>query len=238
MSATEALRVDPTRDEPVASWQHTVVLTGIFLLLTLGGILSQHRATSQGGALVPQPNVLPIYLSLIAAQVGLFYYVWRVGLRRKGVGLRDLVGGRWSSLEDVLTDVTLALGVWTVWMIIQIAWGHLFASSHAASINSLLPRRPVEIVSWIALSLIAGFSEELTFRGYFQRQFAAFTHSRWIGLGLQALLFGMSHGYQGTQACLKITLYGALFGLLALWRKSLRPGMLAHALTDIVAGIF
>ena len=32
-------------------------------------------------------------------------------------------------------------------------------------------------------------------------------------------------------------IYGALFTLLALWRKSLRPGMIAHAWTDIVGGL-
>ncbi len=34
-----------------------------------------------------------------------------------------------------------------------------------------------------------------------------------------------------------ITVYGALFGLLAWWRRSLRPGMIAHAWTDIFSGV-
>jgi membrane protease YdiL (CAAX protease family) len=36
----------------------------------------------------------------------------------------------------------------------------------------------------------------------------------------------------------KIALFGLVFGLFAIWRRSLRPGMIAHALTDIVGGIF
>ena len=39
-------------------------------------------------------------------------------------------------------------------------------------------------------------------------------------LGLQAVLFGVSHGYQGLGPCLGITAYGLLFGLLAEGRKS------------------
>jgi len=35
-----------------------------------------------------------------------------------------------------------------------------------------------------------------------------------------------------------IAALGALLGLLAVWRKSLRPGMFAHALTDAVSGLF
>jgi len=96
----------------------------------------------------------------------------------------------------------------------------------------------VEIVVWIAVSLVGGVAEEIVFRGYFQRQFEALTQSRWVALALQAVLFGVSHGYQGVSACLKITVIGVLFGLLALWRRSLRPGMVAHVWTDIASGIF
>jgi hypothetical protein len=32
--------------------------------------------------------------------------------------------------------------------------------------------------------------------------------------------------------------FGSLFGGLALWRKSLRPDMMAHAWSDILSGIF
>ena len=76
------------------------------------------------------------------------------------------------------------------------------------------------------------------FLGYFQRQFEVLTRSKWIALFLQAALFGISHGYQGVEACVKIAIFGALYGLLALWRGSLRPGMIAHAGSDIVSGIF
>jgi membrane protease YdiL (CAAX protease family) len=102
----------------------------------------------------------------------------------------------------------------------------------------MLPQRAVELLLWIGVSISAGFCEELVFRGYFLKQFEAFAHSRWVALFLQAVLFGISHGYQGIEACVKIACYGALFGLLALWRRSLRPGMVAHAGSDILGGIF
>jgi membrane protease YdiL (CAAX protease family) len=53
---------------------------------------------------------------------------------------------------------------------------------------------------------------------------------------LQAILFGISHGYQGFRAIIMIILFGFLFGILALWHKSLRPGMILHAWSDIYAG--
>jgi hypothetical protein len=188
--------------------------------------------------MLQHPNVVPLYLSLIAMEWGLFFYVWKGGLRRSGTKLRDLIGGRWQSLRDVAMDATLALGIWTVWMILEKGWDHWFGPEHAASIQTFLPRRGVEILLWVAVSVSAGICEEVVFRGYFQRQFEAFTGSKWIALFLQAVLFGISHGYQGAEACVKIAIFGALYGLLALWRGSLRPGIIAHAGSDILSGIF
>jgi hypothetical protein len=76
------------------------------------------------------------------------------------------------------------------------------------------------------VAVSAGFCEELVFRGYFQRQFLALTGSAGAAVALQALVFGVGHSYEGAWAVAKITAYGILFGLLAAWRRSLRPGML------------
>jgi membrane protease YdiL (CAAX protease family) len=138
----------------------------------------------------------------------------------------------------VLVDASLAVGLWATWKLVEIAWNRWLGTGHAASIQTLLPQRALEILLWIGVSMSAGICEELVFRGYFQRQFHAYTHSLWAAWLLQALLFGISHGYQGVEACVRIAAYGALFGLLALWRGSLRPGMIAHAGTDILSGIF
>jgi membrane protease YdiL (CAAX protease family) len=88
------------------------------------------------------------------------------------------------------------------------------------------------------VALSAGFCEELVFRGYFQRQFHALTGSLAAAVALQALVFGAGHFYEGGWAVAQITLYGVLFGLLAAWRKNLRPGMLAHAWSDIFAVLY
>ena len=222
----------------IAPRWHTALFVALFLALTLGGAFFQREARSEPGRILQHPNVVPLYLSLIAMEWGLFFYVWKGGLHRSGMKLRDLIGGRWQSLKDVAIDAILALGIWTVWMIIEKGWEHWFGPEHAASIQTFLPRRGVEILLWVALSISAGICEEVVFRGYFQRQFEAFTGSKWIALFLQAVLFGISHGYQGAEACVKIAIFGALYGSLALWRGSLRPGIIAHAGSDILSGIF
>jgi membrane protease YdiL (CAAX protease family) len=236
METTAAPSARVSHTKPIAPWWHTVLLITFFLVLTAGGALFQHAGlprpdTSQ------HPDHTPLYLSLMALEWGLLYYVWKGGLRRTGTSLRELIGGRWATLPRVLVDVALGFGLWTVWTGLQGAWSHWLGPGHAVSIRPLLPQRADEVVVWVALSVTAGFCEEVVFRGYFQRQFESFTHSKWLAWALQAVLFGISHGYQGIEACAKIAIYGALFGLLALWRSSLRPCMVAHAMTDVLAGI-
>ncbi|PYX56542.1 MAG: hypothetical protein DMG73_15220 [Acidobacteria bacterium] len=57
------------------------------------------------------------------------------------------------------------------------------------------------------------------------------------GLVIQGIVFGIAHGYQGPKYMFIIAVYGCLFGLLAQWRHSLRPAMIAHFLQDGIFGI-
>jgi membrane protease YdiL (CAAX protease family) len=226
------------RAKAIAPWWHTCALIAFFLVLTLAGIVFQQRAGSAVGIVAQHPNMAPAYLSLILAQWALLYYVWKVGLRRTGTKLSELIGGRWAGTTHVLRDIALAVGLCLTWLLIQVGWDRLFGSGQAATISPFLPQGSIEIFLWILLSISAGVCEEVVFRGYFQKQFQAWTGSAGLALLLQAVLFGISHGYQGTAATLKIIIFGCLFGLCAYWRKSLRPGIVAHALSDILAVLY
>jgi membrane protease YdiL (CAAX protease family) len=89
---------------------------------------------------------------------------------------------------------------------------------------------------FLSLAASAGFGEELVFRGYLTRQFSAWTGSSAFGLVLQGIAFGLAHGFYG-KAMIAVMMQGWLLGLLAYWRKSLRPGMLAHWLQDSMGGV-
>jgi len=237
MATIVSARVDQLDPELIAPLWHTGLLAAIFVGLALSGAWFQHRASVDPGMLQQHSSMVPLYLSLLVMEWGLFLYI-KKGLRLTRFSLRRLVGGRWSSARTIQVDFMLALAIWGFWTLIQLIWDHWSAPSHAASIQILLPQGAAEKVLWIAVSVSAGICEELAFRGYFQRQFAALARSRWIALIAQAALFGISHGYQGIEACVRIALFGLLFGVLALWRSSLRPGMVAHAWGDIASGIF
>jgi membrane protease YdiL (CAAX protease family) len=224
-------------DNPIAPAWHTALLVAVMISLAAGGAWMQHQAGAQTGLTTTHPNAVPLYLSLLAMEWGLFIGVAK-GIRSRGVTVRQLIGGRWDHPKQILGDVGVGLALWGVWKLIDWSWTALSGPQHAASIDTLLPVGLLESTLWVAVAISAGICEELAFRGYFQRQFAWLVHSRWIAVCLQALLFGVSHGYQGVDACARIALFGLLFGLIAIWRRSLRAGMVAHAWTDIAAGLF
>jgi membrane protease YdiL (CAAX protease family) len=185
-----------------------------------------------------RPNALIVYASLLVGELALIYVVAR-GIRRSGHSIQELIGGQWRTPRQVGVDIALAFLTWGAIKLFAVAWDKWIPiRDHARSIGALLPVGPTEIVIWIALSVVAGAAEEIVFRGYFQRQFAAWLRSPVAALFLQALLFGVTHGYQGIAACIRITVIGSLFGALTLWRRSLRPGIVAHAMTDIMSGVF
>ena len=110
-------------------------------------------------------------------------------------------------------------------------------SKTVEAVGSLTPRSAAEIITWVALSLTAGFVEEVVFRGYLQRQFMAITRSASAGVAISAFIFGAAHAYQGGVQMFIITALGAMFGILAHWRKSLKPGIIAHAGQDVLSGL-
>ena len=101
----------------------------------------------------------------------------------------------------------------------------------------LLPQNSAEIAWWVALSLTAGLCEEVLFRGYLQKQFLSLTKNAAGGILISAVLFGAAHGYQGLRRAVTISIMGAILGTAAYWRRSTRPGIVAHASQDLLGGL-
>jgi membrane protease YdiL (CAAX protease family) len=234
------MMIDPnaTRGDrrPIAPIWHTIVLIAIILGIAAYGAYAQRSAGSQGQLVADRGSALPLYLGLIAAQWGLFRFCL-VGLRKSGTRMRDVIGRRWATWRDVVRDVAIASAAWAVWTGAEALVAPMLGEDTAKSINSLLPRGPAEIVTWIALSVSAGICEEAIFRGYLQQQLEALSGSATIAIAAQALVFGVGHGYQGLRNTIVITVFAVLYGGLAHWRRSLRPGMIMHAWTDVFSGI-
>ena len=213
----------------IAPAWHTIVFIAIFVGLSIIGGFFQHAAKRQPQTTVSSGSAVPGYISVVVLEWLLVLYVRR-GVQKRGIRLRDLVGGRWATPKDVIKDVALGAGLWAVWIGLMNA--HVLGAGTNAA-RGLLPRGILESIAWIPVALSAGFCEEIAFRGYLQKQFQAITGSAGWAVFFQAIVFGIGHLYEGVSAVVRIMLFGVLFGLLAVWRRSLRPGMIAHAWSDI-----
>jgi membrane protease YdiL (CAAX protease family) len=229
MTADANLASLPSNRPLIAPAWHTIVFIAIFVGISGVGGFFQHAVKQQPQTTVHSGSAVSRYISVLVFEWLLVLYV-RVGVHKRGVRLRDLVGGRWATEKAVMKDIALGAGLWALWMGLMNA--HLLGSGTNAA-QGLLPQGILESLAWIPLALSAGFCEELAFRGYLQKQFQAITGNAGWPVLIQAIVFGIGHLYEGVGQVARITLFGVLFGLLALWRKSLRPGMIAHAWSDI-----
>lgn len=217
---------------PIASRNHTIGLLAIIAVLTWGGAYS---VAKHGAGHSHHLGI--IYLEMMIQEyLILAYVVW--GVRRHGGSLGQLVEGRWTRVWDFGRDVLLAFGFWigSVMCLAPLIWV-LRVNQSANPVRFFTPLSRLELALWVFNSMTAGFCEEIIFRGYLQRQFIAWSGKPALGIILSALVFGGGHAYQGARRTILLAVFGALLGILAYARQSLRPGMMAHAWQDALFGV-
>jgi uncharacterized protein len=231
-----------TKPAPVAPWWHTLILVALILANSLlGSSKLEHVGAGAGG------KRIFLYAGTFIFELVLVLLIW-FGIRLRGVRLRDVIGGRWNRVEDFLIDLGIAIGFWFVSIFLllglRIALGlidlHNLQKTQEETLRalgSLAPHSYLEAGFFVALSVFAGLFEEIIFRGYLQKQFHGLTRNAVLGIVISGIVFGLAHGYQGWRLMIVIAIFGMFFGILAYFRKSLRPGMMAHAFQDSVAGM-
>ncbi|HEX4309131.1 MAG TPA: type II CAAX endopeptidase family protein [Acidobacteriaceae bacterium] len=216
----------------VAPWWHTAILVLLLASTSLLGARAAHRDAVAA-------HHVARYLVGIGAEWVLLLLTW-AGLRVRRVPIAELLGFR-HGIDALEEDLGAAAVFWiaaiVVLAMIGLALKAVGLSPPQKTLIGIAPQTPVELLLWVMLSMSAGFCEELVFRGYLLRQFASIGAGLWIGVACSSLLFGVSHGYEGAAGMIAITAYGALFCMLTILRKSLRPGMIAHAWHDIFSGV-
>ena len=104
----------------------------------------------------------------------------------------------------------------------------------------------LDVVSWkemVALdaakfaslpaSLSAGFCEEFLYRGFLFWLLAAASVGKKTTLAITSVAFGLAHCFWGPWGMLWTTALGFTFGLAVLWRGSVWPAVVAHAVLDL-----
>lgn len=180
------------------------------------------------------------YILTMTAEWLIVAFIW-LGARWQGATLGTLMGGNPPTMRSIARDLGLAVAYLIaaniVLVVLSSLLGRLLHPASSAALKDLLPHSGLEIGLFLLLALSAGICEEMIFRGYLQRQFTAWTRNAAIGVAVQAIAFGLAHAYQGSTRVIVIAVYGSMFGSLACWRKSLRPGMIAHFLQDGASGL-
>jgi membrane protease YdiL (CAAX protease family) len=266
-SETEAQSFAALSSEPAApraisiapAWHTVVLILGILAISLSGG----YRHPGGGG--VGAANRMHTYALTAGLEVVLIGWV-AFGVRLRGVPLCSLFGKASIRFRSIAIDAGIALLFWMgslmalatlalMWISIEAAITHkpipietgqsgktsaprLPEDQAARAVVQLAPSNGKEIVSWLLLCVLVGIAEELVFRGYLQQQFIAWSRGAAAGgVVFSALMFGAAHGYEGARAMFLLAVFGALFSLLALFRRNLRAGIFAHSWHDAIAGL-
>lgn len=208
----------------------------VLILVAAAGALLMSPPPNAGGAVVAQ---LLVPLRMLGLCLLATFLLRRRGLTWAAVGLRRPAS--WWRVAGLIVGGYLALAVLAGLMMAFVlpALG-LPADSSAAAFASI-EGQVWKYVSWLLVAWSsAAIGEELVFRGFLQSRLeSGFGRSRWAlvaALLVQAVLFGLGHGYQGLGGVLLTTVAGLVLGAVRLaGRGNLVACMLLHALIDTVS---
>ena len=210
---------------PVPARVATILLAGVLPpLLALQGAIRPDE--------VRELRRLDVYFSSVVLIVGIGGLAWW--------------GGSASGFEAAdmgLVGVDAVAGVlWTVGVVLVaigvLAIGRALRWRETPLLELLLPRSGVERAAFVLLSIAAGVFEELAFRGFLIPALRMVTDSTVLAVVLSSVAFGMMHGYQSIGGAARAATLGAVLAVPFLATGSLIPSMAAHALYDVVVGLF
>jgi membrane protease YdiL (CAAX protease family) len=113
-----------------------------------------------------------------------------------------------------------------------------FGVGETRMIHHMIPQSRTEKLVYVGVSATAGICEELVFRGFLIAALTAATGSVPLAVIISAGTFGVAHAHQDAAGALRATLLAFVLTVPLLATGSLYPGIAAHALVDLVAGLW
>ena len=229
MATTLPGQVSSAASPQIAHPLHTVLLLAGLAALAVRSALrvEQMRAA-------PHLDHIRMYeFTILMEWAGLAFVLLGIWLAGRPVAM--VLEKPWHSVLDVFRDIGIGAAFLIVSSLVLSVFQFHAPGTGIRDVQYLMPHGKLEIMFWILVSISAGICEETVFRGYLLRQFAAWTKSSVAGIVLSSVVFGLVHLYQGPGHALNIGFEGVLLGILAQWRKSVRPGIISHTLQDALA---
>ncbi len=116
-----------------------------------------------------------------------------------------------------------------------------YLKSRMDEMQYIIPVNWDEFKPYIFLAVSAGICEEIVFRGflitYIFHYIGDMPYGQGIAMVIPALVFSLSHLYQGWWAVLKIFIIALLFGAIFIFSGSLILVILIHIFIDLVSGL-
>lgn len=200
-------------------------LAGLFVALVLPATLSASagelplRETAIDAVLLNEAVVWSLALAVLA--IVLFW-------ERRPLSSIGLVRPTWAALA-VGAGITVAL------LLLAIGAGLVLKVTETPTGDKGQAALVMALPFWLQmfLSLSAGFTEEVLFRGYAIERMTELTGRRWLGAIVPVFVFGAAHApFWGVLHALAAGIIGLLLTLVYLWRRNLWTNIAAHALFD------
>jgi membrane protease YdiL (CAAX protease family) len=208
-----------------------VVLEFVFTPLVAASLGFDMESLHESSAEITQALLVPIlqlrvaYILLIVAVVlRLRRQSWAsVGMTSRRVGVDVLIG-----LGCPLVAYALII---PIMLLLMLTFPAAFEqmNQNAQNLQALLPDIP--LWHYLPVMAIVGVWEELFFRGFVMTRLRRVTGSWIAGVVLSTLIFALLHLFEQTfTALVPITILSILFSVVTIWRRSLLPAIVGHAL--------
>ncbi|MFZ0394752.1 MAG: CPBP family intramembrane glutamic endopeptidase [Terracidiphilus sp.] len=221
---------------------HPAILDHVFATLLVAGPLIEwrwgwprFRARLAAGIPGTRTRYLGIMI-LCQWLLSLALLGWWVGRARPWAMLHLLGGTPLSIILAFLFAIALdALLAWQQRAVLAIPERIERVRAALVFAEPILPHTPSERRLFHAVSITAGFCEELLFRGFLVWYLAAWM-PLFAAVTLSALIFGLGHLYLGPAQVPKTALFGLAMSLVVYAAGSLWPAMLLHTAIDWNSG--
>jgi uncharacterized protein len=182
--------------------------------------------------LFPHFVPLPFYSYSLVCFVAILFY-----LKKKGKTLADIGLLKNSNLPKALLVGILSALVWVSfmrWIYVPLI-SSLFIVPDYTEYDFIRNSLSTLIIILIASWIVAGFYEEIVFRGFINSTFEKYLKSFWLSALLTSVLFGVYHWQQGIFGVVGATLGGLYWSFIYnYFGKNLWNSIFSHAIFDTI----
>lgn len=113
-----------------------------------------------------------------------------------------------------------------------------FGYRESEIMESLVPNTVGEKICFVVLALSAGICEEIAFRGFMIPGLYKKTGSLIAAILISSAIFGIMHMHQRATGAVRAGLLGVVLAVPLVLSGSVYPSMTAHAIIDVVGGLW